>query len=221
MVGNGFVKGLAMRDDSVGIACSIGAGPPFFARTTDGGVTWQNLGRVKADGAYGAAFPAGSTQAWFAGERTVAFSSDNGETWVEQPTDYVFSQLNSISFSDPAHGWIVTWEGGILRYRMRETTTGVTVRLGETLPSRAILEQNYPNPFNPSTTINFELPKTSHVTLTVFDVLGRQVSVLVNERKEAGVHEVNFDASGLASGVYFYRLQAGDFVQSKKFLLLK
>ena len=80
---------------------------------------------------------------------------------------------------------------------------------------------NYPNPFNPSTTIKYELPKNSEVRLSVYDMLGREVSVLVNERSDAGVHEVKFDGSTLATGVYFYRLQAGDFVQSKKLVLLK
>jgi hypothetical protein len=69
--------------------------------------------------------------------------------------------------------------------------------------------------------IKYELPKTSHVTLSVYDILGREVSVLVNDRREAGVHEVKFDGSNLASGVYFYRIQAGDFVQAKRLTILK
>ena len=89
------------------------------------------------------------------------------------------------------------------------------------LPSRFDLSQNYPNPFNPTTTIKYELPKSSEVTLSVYDVLGREVAVLVNEGRNAGVHEVKFDGSGFASGVYFYRLRAGDFVQTKRFVLLK
>jgi len=84
-----------------------------------------------------------------------------------------------------------------------------------------LLCQNYPNPFNPSTTIKYELPKSSDVRLSVLDMLGRELSVLVNERRIAGVHEVKFDGSNLASGVYFYRLQAGDFTQAKRLLLLK
>jgi hypothetical protein len=83
------------------------------------------------------------------------------------------------------------------------------------------LYDNYPNPFNPSTTIKFELPKSSHVSLTVYDILGREVSVLVNEKREAGAYEVKFDGSNLASGVYFYRIQAGSFVQTKQLLLLR
>jgi hypothetical protein len=75
--------------------------------------------------------------------------------------------------------------------------------------------------FNPTTTIKYGLPKSSVVRLNVFDILGREVSVLLNERRDAGVHEVKFDASGLSSGVYCYRLQAGDFVSSKRMLILK
>jgi hypothetical protein len=75
------------------------------------------------------------------------------------------------------------------------------------LPAVYQLRQNYPNPFNPSTTITFELPKSSVVRLSVYDILGREVSVLVNERREAGVHEVKLDTRGLSSGIYFYRMQ--------------
>jgi hypothetical protein len=89
------------------------------------------------------------------------------------------------------------------------------------VPKVFALQQNYPNPFNPSTTIKFEMPRASHVNLTVFDVLGREVSWLVNERRNAGVHEVKFDGSNLVSGVYFYRLQTGDYLASKKMLILK
>jgi len=89
------------------------------------------------------------------------------------------------------------------------------------LPSVFSLGQNYPNPFNPSTTITYELPRSSIVRLSVFDMLGREVSVLVDERKDAGVHEVKFDALGLATGVYFCRMQAGDIVQSRKLMMVK
>jgi acetyl esterase/lipase len=107
---------------------------------------------------------------------------------------------------------------------MRFALTGVVEGVGaeeDVLPTSFALQQNYPNPFNPSTTIKYELPKSSVVRLSVFDMLGREVSVLVNERRDAGVHEVKCDGSNLASGVYFYRLQAGDFVSTKKMLTLK
>jgi hypothetical protein len=86
---------------------------------------------------------------------------------------------------------------------------------------RIVLYQNYPNPSNPNTTITYELPRALQVVLSVYDILGREVSVLVNDRRDAGVHEVKFDGSNLASGVYFYRIQAGSFVQTRKLLLVR
>jgi Zn-dependent M28 family amino/carboxypeptidase len=83
------------------------------------------------------------------------------------------------------------------------------------------LEPNYPNPFNPSTTIRYGLPHKSIVQLAVYNTLGQEVALLVQGEQEAGYHEVRFDASGLSSGVYFYRLQTGDFVQTRKLLLLR
>jgi Secretion system C-terminal sorting domain len=88
-------------------------------------------------------------------------------------------------------------------------------------PTDFLLGQNYPNPFNPSTVINYQLPQQTKVRLQVFDMLGRVVADLVNDVKPAGAHQATFNASSLASGTYFYRLQAGTFVQTKKMVLVK
>jgi len=88
-------------------------------------------------------------------------------------------------------------------------------------PAKFDLEQNYPNPFNPSTTIKYSIIKTGKVKLAVYDILGREVLVLADEVKESGFYEVNFDASYLSSGVYFYRLVTENYVSTKKMLLLK
>ena len=98
-------------------------------------------------------------------------------------------------------------------------TTGVQEKQG--LPTQFSLSQNYPNPFNPSTTIRYALPRNAAVRLTVYDALGREVALLVNGRQEAGGHEVVFQASTLASGMYFYRLQAEGFVQIRSLVLLR
>jgi hypothetical protein len=91
----------------------------------------------------------------------------------------------------------------------------------KTLPSEYVVAQNYPNPFNPSTQIHFELPKDGVVHLVVYDILGREVSTLVNEQKPAGRYDIDFNTTGLTSGVYFYRMQVGDFTGIKKMVLLK
>lgn len=89
------------------------------------------------------------------------------------------------------------------------------------VPKQFSLSQNYPNPFNPLTKINYSLPNSVKVTIVVYDILGRVVKSLVNEFKEAGTYTVSFDGTGLASGVYFYRIEAGDFAASKKMVLVK
>ena len=97
--------------------------------------------------------------------------------------------------------------------------TGVT--LTKPFPKELLLRQNYPNPFNPTTTISFEIPKASNVKLIVYDILGREVQTLVNETKQPGHYDVRFNAHNLASGVYLYRMQAGQFAQSRRFVLVK
>lgn len=89
------------------------------------------------------------------------------------------------------------------------------------LPSEFILEQNYPNPFNPSTKISWQSPVNGWQTLKVYDVLGNEVATLVNEYRDAGNYEINFDASKLSSGVYYYQLRSGEFIQTKKMIYLK
>ncbi len=105
-------------------------------------------------------------------------------------------------------------------YVRLKQTTAVKVSRGGGAQGFALL-QNYPNPFNPTTAISYELSANSHVTLKVYDILGRDVATLVNGQRTAGEHSVTFDASRLPSGVYFYRLQAGSYTATKKLMLLK
>lgn len=100
-------------------------------------------------------------------------------------------------------------------------TTGVAEDLATVVPHTYRLEQNYPNPFNPTTVIGYSLPVSNHVNLTVYDMLGREVTRLVNGVQPAGEHQVTFDAYRLATGVYFYRIQAGQFSDTRKLLLIK
>jgi hypothetical protein len=95
------------------------------------------------------------------------------------------------------------------------------VAQGGGLPTAFALYDNFPNPFNPSTTIRYELPKASHVSLSIYDMLGREVATLLNEEKSAGTYTVQWDASGVSSGVYLYRLNAGGFVHTKRMIVVK
>jgi hypothetical protein len=99
--------------------------------------------------------------------------------------------------------------------------TGVIGQDGAQSTGGFILDQNYPNPFNPTTTIRYGLPQSAPVSLVVYNTLGQQVAMLVEGEQEAGYHEVRFDASGLASGVYLYRIRAGDFVRTRKLLVVR
>ena len=89
------------------------------------------------------------------------------------------------------------------------------------LPSDYSLKQNYPNPFNPSTTISYQIPKSGHVTLKVYNALGKEVATLVNEEKSVGRYSIDFSAQGLSSGIYFYSIRSGSFFETKKMMLLK
>ena len=96
-----------------------------------------------------------------------------------------------------------------------------SIRTNAEVPQKFFLYQSYPNPFNPMTTIRFDLPSDAHVSLKVFDVLGREVATLADEVHAAGGHRILFNAAGLASGVYFYRLQTDQFFETKRFMLLR
>ena len=109
----------------------------------------------------------------------------------------------------------------IMGLETKLTDEVVSVKNEEPVLQSFTLEQNYPNPFNPSTTIRYSIPTSEFVTLKVYDVLGNEVATLVNEEKPAGSFEVNFSAVELSSGIYFYKLQVGSFIETKKMILLK
>lgn len=118
-------------------------------------------------------------------------------------------------------------QAGKLQYRLKqidfdgkfEYSNAVEVNFDA--PVNLVLDQNYPNPFNPTTTIKYEIPKNSFVKLSIYDLLGREISTLVNQAQNAGYHEVTFNAKDLSSGIYVYQIQAGEFSRIKKMLLVK
>ena len=102
-----------------------------------------------------------------------------------------------------------------------QAVSKITVSGGESIPTEFSLNQNYPNPFNPNTKISYSLPEASDVTLKIFNSLGEEVATLVNQKQDAGRYELNFNSTGLASGMYLYKIQAGSFAQTKKMILMK
>ena len=211
---------LAFQDSNTGIYALYGEGPgSSYRKTTDGGVTWYDIDNLVISGiatnciryvpgTTGTYFITG----WSPSANGFACTYNAGEDWtvLDYSSNYV------IAFPSERVGWgVPAGPDTVYRY-----VTSVAVGDRNPVPASYLLAQNYPNPFNPSTTIQYELPQSSVVNLSVYDVLGREVSVLVKERRDAGIHEAQFDASGLASGVYLYRLTAGDFTQARKLLLL-
>jgi len=137
-------------------------------------------------------------------------------------------KLESFETQNPGHALMYvyhTWNNGVpeqyVEYPDFDPIDVAMSTVAGGLPNQFALSQNYPNPFNPTTEIAFDLAKNGHVSLTVFNVLGQQVTTLVDRDMEAGSHTVQWDASGVSSGVYFYRIQAGDFNSTKKMMLLK
>lgn len=123
-------------------------------------------------------------------------------------------------------GGIFTTAGSVSANYIAKYSCGIPTSVGEdktenTLPKSFKLEQNYPNPFNPMSTIRYDIPKTSFVKISVYDILGREIKVLVDEEKNPGSYEVIFDAKELASGIYFYAIRSGEFTQIKKMILMK
>ena len=148
------------------------------------------------------------------------WTTDGGINWTLRPFGTA-QYLNCLFFIDELTGWAVGDNGTILH----TTNGGVTFIEEEennfTQPKEFLLLQNYPNPFNPNTIIKYSIPKSSQVSLKIFNTLGEKIETLVDEEKPAGTYELNWNAANLPSGVYFYRLQAGDFVQTRKMILLK
>jgi hypothetical protein len=154
------------------------------------------------------------------GENGVYFSSNNWTTWNSMGNGLPNETIIALFVNDSSIFAGVGINYGIWQRRLSEIT-GMNQPPSLNIPGSFKLEQNYPNPFNPSTVISWQLAAGSFVTLKVYDILGREVKTLVNERQSAGTHSVTFNAAGLSSGVYFYRISTGSFVQTKKLMVIK
>jgi photosystem II stability/assembly factor-like uncharacterized protein len=197
---------------------SLGFGVGMM-RTSDGGKNWQ----FEYIGISGVAWDVDfrtDNEAWCAlgGEQKLIYSLDSGITWAAIPAPDS-SMIFKMIFPDSLHGFGVGSNGTIIKYKP-DSTTNVFVS-EKLIPEGIMLFQNYPNPFNPKTSIQYTIGNRQFVQLKVYDVLGREVATLVNEKLAAGSYEIQFDAGYLPSGVYFYTLTAAEYTSSKKMILLR
>jgi hypothetical protein len=187
--------------------------------TTNAGKNWELQLSGTSDDLFSINFSS-SISGWISGENGILLkTTDGGTSWVEQAR-LTRMPLYSIFFTDVNTGWAVGSFGTIIK----TTNGGVTFVEEEEIlevPTEFVLYQNYPNPFNPTTKISWQSSTGSWQTLKVFNVLGNEIATLIDEYKPAGKYDVQFIASDLPSGIYFYKLQAGNFVETKKMVLIK
>jgi subtilisin family serine protease/photosystem II stability/assembly factor-like uncharacterized protein len=215
--------------------------------SSNGGESWASAVSPTTSAIVGVAFIRESNSAWVTTGASPYRSTNNGSNWSGQSTYPISGTIYHISFADTSNGWAVTSNGEVLKYKL-PTATGVEPNNSYAFPTSYIIEQNYPNPFNPTTIIKYQLPADAHVKLIIYDVLGQEVTTLVNEFKKFGSYEVEFNArlndlprrtgrvgqgSKLPSGIYFYQFKVypvGDgagspkgqtFIQTKKAILMK
>jgi hypothetical protein len=201
----------------------IVGGTGLIWRSTNFGVGWfsQNSGTTAQ--LTSVEFASTSDHAYCVGYNgTIRKTTNNGGNWGSQLSNTTRNLHSVFFYINDNVGYAVGDSGTILK-----TTDGggpivsVNSQQSAQLSQEFSLWQNFPNPFNPTTVIRYQLPVRSHVILKLYDEIGREVSVLVDGMEQAGFHEASIDGSGLASGMYFYTLIAGEFRSVKKFLLLR
>ena len=217
--------GLAFCNANSGVATMVLGAPPTPTTvssnnvTTNGGTTWT-AGYTPAGIQYNIKAVPGFPYMWSSGAGAtggvILFSSNYGVNWTSQFTSTQIVYV--LALANVNRGWAGTATGLIYKYQgiLSEVNNNNT-----SVPQNYKLEQNFPNPFNPTTTINYSVPKTSFVTLKVYDVLGNEVMSVVNEQQTANNYTYTLDFSKLSSGVYYYTLRAGDFSSTKKLMLVK
>jgi hypothetical protein len=145
------------------------------------------------------------------------FSSDTGKAWINYNSGLPSGRITSVAIDSYGYLFAATPDG---LYRTIDQITSLKQE-DSRQPKKYLLIQNYPNPFNPSTTIKYDIPEMNFITIKIYDILGRDVAILVNEEKLSGNYEVEFNGKNLTSGIYFYQLSAGNYTEAKKMILLK
>jgi len=155
---------------------------------------------------------------WAGGPGSTMIKTINGgQTWLPDSTVGINVWFYDIVAVSPTDAYAI---GGPRQFFKYSPAVGIK-NLSNIIPDSFSLSQNYPNPFNPTTNIKFNIPKRDNVTLKVYDLLGKEVATLVNEKLQAGTYEVKFDGSNLPSGIYFYKLESESFRETKRMILIK
>ncbi len=191
-----------------------------IGKTTDGGKTWKLSPIPYMNQVLDIKFVDKNHGIAIGYEGSIFATSDGGETWFNEQsyTNLPYTTISMIMSGTAAEYWIAGDGWNILHKKV----ILVNVKSEETGIAQSFsLSQNFPNPFNPTTTISYQLPANNFTTLKVYDVLGREAAVLVNEMKNAGIYSMQWNASQFASGVYFAKMTAGSFSSTKKLLLMK
>ena len=204
-------KAVWFKNKDVGMA-----GGNVIDFTTDGGSSWTFISVPGTGDILGIA--ADGDKWWYVRGSSVYHSTDNGGSWsmIYTAPSGIFNHL--VKATNGSHLWAVRSNGGI---SSTHTPVGIEDERKDAIPEIFSLAQNYPNPFNPSTTFSYTIPNASKVIIKIYDVLGNEIETLVNDDKEAGNYEVKWNAVDLPSGVYFYQLSTGSFIETKNMLLLK
>ena len=182
--------------------------------STNQGINWTQLALPKTF-----SFAIKGTSIFAGTSDGVYRSTNNGTNWTSVNNGLTQTYILSIVIGE-ANLFAGTLSGGVWTRPLSEFPVGVSKEGNESLQN-FLLNQNYPNPFNPETKINYSIPKTSFVSVKVYNMLGFEITTLIKEEKPMGTYEATFNAANLPSGVYFYRLQAGSFIDTKKMILLK
>jgi hypothetical protein len=193
--------------------------PGGVFRSTDNGRSWELLSSGLPVNPQVYSLVAHGQDVFVGIDPGLYYSTVNGDKWTYVGQGLPDLLILSIFIND-SDVFVGMDAGGIWKRPLSEITE-VKQPISPTMPASFKLEQNYPNPFNPTTVVSYQLPTNSFISLEVYDVLGKKVKTLVSERQNAGAHLVTFNADGLSSGVYFYRLSNGSFVATKKLMLIK
>ncbi len=188
----------------------------FFTMTTNGGEDWQEHDETPDSWMTDLAFHNQQT-GWAVGlNGTIMYSGNGGMNWHSSEEDLTDERLNAVAFAEEEKVFAVGDRGVIV-----QTGEPVSATIMAETPAEYSLEPNYPNPFNPMTVIQYHLPEQTSVQLTVYDILGREVVTLVDEHQQSGHHEVTFDATGLPSGTYLYRIRTEGFNKTRSMMFIK